>query len=122
MVLPQPYIFIACADTAAHSGEAESPPAQKAYPLRSRMAPRGTPGFGEYSTPEATAAAERAASVTAGPIKRRLKVLAMTELEPGLSSQLSGWLICELGQAANLLADACCGHVRRGVSRVQRAR
>ena len=58
----------------AFSAEAESPPAHKAYDLRSRSANSVPPGFGEDATPEAAAAAERAASVTLGPIKKRLKV------------------------------------------------
>ena len=52
----------------AASAEAESPPAQKAYHLR-QLPHRSLPGFGDNATPEAAAAAERAASVTLGPIK-----------------------------------------------------
>lgn len=67
----------ACTD--GWTGEAESPPAHKAYDLRPRASstPQSTPGFGKDATPEAVAAAERAASITQGPIKKRLKVLSL---------------------------------------------
>ena len=57
------------------SAEVESPPAQKAYALRSRLGPQqAPPGFGDSASPEAAAAAEQAASNTQGPLKKRLKV------------------------------------------------
>jgi hypothetical protein len=59
----------------ARSAEAESPPTTQLYALRSRACPhRSPPGFGSCPNPEAAAAAERAASITMGPIKSRLKV------------------------------------------------
>ena len=121
---PHALTYPACAGAAAHSGEAESPPAQKAYPLRSRMAPRSTPGFGEGSTPEATAAAEQAATATAGPIKRRLKVRLVGACQLHPAAHASQWRCpacrCAVqwggGQTAALfvgatersVADRCC--------------
>lgn len=63
-------------DHHGYTGEAESPPVRPPeYELRRRgPSQEPPPGFGSSATPEAAAAAERAASVTCGPIKKRLKV------------------------------------------------
>ena len=105
----------------AHSVEAESPPVTLLYALRSRGAAalgaivpagarvgngdmrgaapgpgpqhRSPPGFGNDPDPQAAAAAERAASVTLGPIKSRLKVYFATCLGKKVAVLPDGWRV-----------------------------
>ncbi|KAK9797807.1 hypothetical protein WJX73_009571 [Symbiochloris irregularis] len=94
----------------AWTGEAESPPAHKSYDLRPRASstPQSTPGFGKDATPEAAAAAERAASITQGPIKKRLKaaVKAAAEVEAAREAAMAA----STQETTSEHTDSPCAH------------